>query len=74
MSSAVRKYSPELKEESVKLILKSPSINQASRELGIPLPTLYPPPLKLRTLSFSLREVSEAMRNVFDRSSIELCV
>jgi transposase len=41
MSKSVRKYSEEFREESVKLALKSTSISQAARELGVPLATLH---------------------------------
>ncbi len=36
-----RRYTQEFKQEAVTLALKSPSISQTAKELGIPMPTLH---------------------------------
>lgn len=41
MSRSVRKYTKEFKQEAVKLALKSPSIVNTAKELGVPAATLH---------------------------------
>ncbi len=41
MKRTVRKYTAEFKQEAVNLAFKLPSISQAAKELGIPMPTLH---------------------------------
>ena|SRR5579872_249244 len=41
MARSVRKYTKEFKQEAVQLALKSPSIGDTAKELGIPSPTLH---------------------------------
>jgi transposase len=41
MARKAGKYTKEFKEESVTLALKSPSISQAAKELGIPVATMH---------------------------------
>jgi transposase len=41
MGRKVRQYTKEFKEEAVRLALKSLSVDNVARELGIPGPTLY---------------------------------
>ncbi len=36
-----KRYTQEFKQETVNLALKSPSISQTAKELGISMPTLY---------------------------------
>jgi transposase len=38
---SVRRYTPEFKREAVALALKSPSITNTAKELGIPIGTLH---------------------------------
>lgn len=41
MTRSVKKYTKEFKQEAVNLALKSPSIVNTAKELGIPSPTLH---------------------------------
>lgn len=41
MARGKRKYTQEFKQEAVNLALKSPSISQTAKELGISIPTLH---------------------------------
>lgn len=41
MTRSVRKYTKEFKQEAVRLALKSPSIGDTAKELGIPTATLH---------------------------------
>lgn len=41
MSPKTRKYTPEFKREAVELALNSPSVLQASKDLGMPEATLH---------------------------------
>jgi transposase len=41
MTRSVRKYTKEFKQEAVNLALKSPSIVNTAKELGIPVATLH---------------------------------
>lgn len=41
MKRSVRKYTKEFKQEAVQLALKSPSIGDTAKELGIPTATLH---------------------------------
>ena len=41
MTRSARKYTKEFKQEAVNLALKSPSVDQTAKELGIPTPTLH---------------------------------
>ena len=41
MTRSVRKYTKEFKQEAVQLALKSPSIGDTAKELGIPAATLH---------------------------------
>ena len=41
MSNKTRKYNPEFKREAVELALNSPSVLQASKDLGMPEATLH---------------------------------
>ena len=41
MTRSVRKYTKEFKQEAINLALKSPSVENTAKELGIPTATLY---------------------------------
>ena len=54
-----KRYTQEFKQEAVNLALKSPSISQTARELGISIPTLHNWIKALKYISINSKDASD---------------
>jgi len=70
MERKTRKYTKEFKQESVNLALKSASIIQTARELGIPGATLHSWIQQLKTKAAEPKSIKDSVNNNQEMASL----